>query len=305
MKQILLALLFVSPPSLASALITPTSQVRQVTCSAETGDSNGSQNLQDDQSASDFAAFNGAVAETLSPSEALGSGGGTQTSTINAVSMTATGSAFANAEAYEFEWFATADGRSEFDVTFSVSAEVNYDVSGMIAAFDNGGASVSLTDLGGNVIFSEGASGETPISDQGTLSFGSYRLRIVAGGSCYADDGFQLDYAFAEYDIAFTVSDPVVTASPLARDFDMSVTPNPARQATTIDYALKRDADLRLDVFDARGRRVRSLGRRSDSAGSVLWNGRDDEGDRVPGGIYFVRLRAGDQIAHRKVTILR
>jgi len=45
-------------------------------------------------------------------------------------------------------------------------------------------------------------------------------------------------------------------------------------------------------VFDASGRKVRSLVSGQQSAGehSVRWNGLDHEGRRVANGVYFVRL---------------
>lgn len=69
------------------------------------------------------------------------------------------------------------------------------------------------------------------------------------------------------------------------------------RGTTTISYALRSDrAFVRITIFNARGRAVRHLSRGSisPSAGSVIWDGRDDSGLYVPTGIYIVFLEATD-----------
>jgi len=35
------------------------------------------------------------------------------------------------------------------------------------------------------------------------------------------------------------------------------------------------------------------------------WNGRDDQGQTVVSGLYFVRLEAGDQVMTRKAVLLK
>jgi hypothetical protein len=37
----------------------------------------------------------------------------------------------------------------------------------------------------------------------------------------------------------------------------------------------------------------------------VAWDGRDGNSTRVAPGIYFIRLQAGDQVATRKVVLIR
>ena len=74
--------------------------------------------------------------------------------------------------------------------------------------------------------------------------------------------------------------------------------PNPGTRWTRLDYSLRRDGHVLLEVFDALGRRVRTLRDGPDRAGahSVAWNGRDDSGRRLTHGVYLARLEAGDSI---------
>jgi hypothetical protein len=65
--------------------------------------------------------------------------------------------------------------------------------------------------------------------------------------------------------------------------------------AARIQYTLNESPTLvRVRIFDARGRRVRTLedARLAGHSGELVWNGRDDAGDRVRVGPYVVLFEA-------------
>ncbi|MBI5168300.1 MAG: hypothetical protein HZA61_02310 [Candidatus Eisenbacteria bacterium] len=76
--------------------------------------------------------------------------------------------------------------------------------------------------------------------------------------------------------------------------------PNPVHGACTFEFALERAGAVSLEVFDAGGRRVRTLVRGTLEPGvhSVRWDRTDDDGAAVRPGTYFVRL-AGPHGAKR------
>jgi hypothetical protein len=84
--------------------------------------------------------------------------------------------------------------------------------------------------------------------------------------------------------------------------------PNPFSPRTTISYDLEAPAVVHLAVFDARGRQVKTLvaGERVDAgAHQVAWDGRDENGRAVAGGVYFSRLDAGGWSATTRMVLLR
>jgi hypothetical protein len=83
--------------------------------------------------------------------------------------------------------------------------------------------------------------------------------------------------------------------------------PNPFRPGTEIRYQLASAAAVRLAVFDAQGRQVRTLVDGTVAAGHhrVAWDGRDAHGRAVPSGLYFYRLVAGAFTATRKMVLSR
>jgi hypothetical protein len=83
--------------------------------------------------------------------------------------------------------------------------------------------------------------------------------------------------------------------------------PNPSTGSTAIAFALPADGDVRLRVYDAAGRLVRTLidGRAPAGEGLRTWDGRDDRGAPAAGGVYFFRLDSGGKTLTRKMILVR
>ncbi len=77
----------------------------------------------------------------------------------------------------------------------------------------------------------------------------------------------------------------------------LSAWPNPFRDRLNLAGAAPRVA---IDVFDVRGRRVRSLS--TGAAGDLVWDGRDASGMRLAPGAYF--LRPAGSLAAMRVVLL-
>jgi len=83
--------------------------------------------------------------------------------------------------------------------------------------------------------------------------------------------------------------------------------PNPFNPTTRILYTVATSSRIRIDVYDVSGRRVRALVDATQPAGekSVIWDGRNDQGEISASGVYFYRLRAGKFTETRKMVLLR
>ncbi|MBU0983859.1 MAG: right-handed parallel beta-helix repeat-containing protein [candidate division Zixibacteria bacterium] len=83
--------------------------------------------------------------------------------------------------------------------------------------------------------------------------------------------------------------------------------PNPFNPSTTIEYVLPVRATVRLQVFDALGRLVRTICDESRPAGvnSFVWDGTDQGGRTVASGAYLYQIRVGDRKHSRKMLLLR
>jgi subtilisin family serine protease len=86
----------------------------------------------------------------------------------------------------------------------------------------------------------------------------------------------------------------------------ISVTPNPVHGAASIRFALPTGGRVQLVLFDAAGRRVRTLAEGPLAAGPhrVDWDGRGERGSRLPAGVYFARLAVGGVQQSGKLILL-
>jgi hypothetical protein len=84
-----------------------------------------------------------------------------------------------------------------------------------------------------------------------------------------------------------------------------AVFPNPSSGAATVRFELAREAQVDIDVYDLRGARVRRItsGRRNAGAYSETWDGRDQQGRRLPIGLYLVRFDADRHHESRKLVL--
>lgn len=84
-------------------------------------------------------------------------------------------------------------------------------------------------------------------------------------------------------------------------------TPNPFNPATAIHYDLPQISDVHVEIFDVLGKHVRTLVQQQQTVGrhSVLWDGRDDLGRAVAGGVFICQLRAGNFVQNRKLLLLQ
>jgi photosystem II stability/assembly factor-like uncharacterized protein len=88
--------------------------------------------------------------------------------------------------------------------------------------------------------------------------------------------------------------------------------PNPLRAApfnpeTVIEYQLPEASKVSLKIYDLVGREVRTLIDAEKPAGyhRVRWDGKNEHGQILPAGIYFVRMHAAEFTITRKITLLK
>ena len=89
--------------------------------------------------------------------------------------------------------------------------------------------------------------------------------------------------------------------------YNLQCYPNPFNPELTISFSLEETQDVKLEVYNLRGQKVRSLANetfRSDSY-NVIWSGDDNSGSKVSSGVYFIRLQVGDEIVNDKVILMK
>ena len=125
---------------------------------------------------------------------------------------------------------------------------------------------------------------------------------------------YDIVHTFSEFNDAPTDHDPVVarllvggTGKPESPAWLRQNSPNPFREVTKIMFEVPRSGRVVVEVFDVRGRRVRTIADRVLPAGehTYTWNARSDGGEPVGCGIYFCRMRADNHNQSIKMVVVK
>ncbi len=145
------------------------------------------------------------------------------------------------------------------------------------------------------------------VTDLGDLDARFPAITLDPDGTPYAiwadlRDGETMSAMFVRYR-QFTGLDVEDNAPTAVHSALLPIVPNPARDHTRIVYELSSAADIRLDVHDVSGRRVRTLASGVFRPGrhELTWDGRTADGRPLPAGIYFLRLAGRDPSTRRLV----
>lgn len=85
---------------------------------------------------------------------------------------------------------------------------------------------------------------------------------------------------------------PPLSAASANGDIALSVSPNPSTGQARLGFALAQAGNVRLEIFDLLGRRVRTLidGPREEGRTEIVWDGSDERGGRARSGLYLARI---------------
>ena len=78
--------------------------------------------------------------------------------------------------------------------------------------------------------------------------------------------------------------------------------PNPFKERTTIKFCVPDKMKIRLEVFDTDGNKVKTLVDEIKEAGTYKV---EFDASKLPSGIYFYRLQAGDYIETKKMVLMK
>ncbi|MDZ7291831.1 MAG: T9SS type A sorting domain-containing protein [candidate division KSB1 bacterium] len=83
--------------------------------------------------------------------------------------------------------------------------------------------------------------------------------------------------------------------------------PNPFNPETTIEYTLPKPSFVKLEIYDMLGQEVRTLVSKFQQAGvkSVVWDGKNNQGQLVPSGLYIYRIVADGFAQSSKSVLLK
>ncbi len=115
------------------------------------------------------------------------------------------------------------------------------------------------------------------------------------------------EWVEAIFDPATSTAGATPVLVPIASARISSASPNPFNPSTRISFFVGQSGFVQIDLYSVTGSLVRNLLDESRRPGDyeVMWNGRNAAGEPVASGLYFCRLRSGDETDMRKLMLVR
>jgi len=127
---------------------------------------------------------------------------------------------------------------------------------------------------------------------------------ITTGGGHIWDEINDGNIMMRTYIYPYEGSDAIELAP---ASISISCYPNPFNPELTISFNLKETRLVKLDVYNIRGQKVKSLVAetfRPDDY-NIVWKGDDNAGNKVSSGVYYIRLQVGEKTVNRKVILMK
>jgi hypothetical protein len=124
----------------------------------------------------------------------------------------------------------------------------------------------------------------------------------MTGGTYALQGGF---WVFGSTTPSDQAGDPVPVGA-ATRPVFKGISPNPVTRRTALLFDLPHAENVRATLYDAAGRRVRTLARGVFPRGShrVVWDGSGHDGRRVASGVYYVRVHIGSLREVHRIVVL-
>ena len=135
-------------------------------------------------------------------------------------------------------------------------------------------------------------------------AYGTGRLVFEVDNSCVVDNTtqrvntFWVNSALAELD----------ESAPIANKFElMGNYPNPFNPETKIKFSTERESNVEVTIYSLLGEKVNTIQNGQLNAGTynISWFGQDQNGNKVPSGVYFYEVRSDNRTAKGKMLLLK
>jgi len=188
--------------------------------------------------------------------------------------------------------------------------------------YNNCNATPTITELPDNDP-NDGSTVELIVYDEGDNGVSVEHYKVIGGGHTwpgtpYGGTGTNYDINaseeiwnfFSRYDINGLIppvgiedsNEITYVKSVLSQNY-----PNPFNPTTKINYSLKENSKVSINIYNIKGQKVKQLVSDQLSTGqhSAVWNGKDNNGRSVSSGIYFYKLKTGNFEKTRKMILMK
>lgn len=108
-------------------------------------------------------------------------------------------------------------------------------------------------------------------------------------------------------DVTITEEDAVSNENDITLLTNLSISnyPNPFNPDTTISFSIPQNEVGSLKIYNLKGQLVREFNNLTAGDREIVWNGKNNNNQDIPSGIYLTKIVAGSNHLIRKVTLLK
>jgi len=165
-------------------------------------------------------------------------------------------------------------------------------------------AATAITrDLTGYEVFLDGTSVANVTETNHTFTGLNIGQEYIAGVKAVYDNGTSdMSTVVFTFDPDSGDNNAVVAITELGSNY-----PNPFNPTTNISFSLKEAGKVSLDVYNAKGQKIRTLLNSEMAAANhvVTWNGDDNSGKKVSSGIYFYKMHTAKYTETKKMLLMK
>lgn len=156
-----------------------------------------------------------------------------------------------------------------------------------------GSANADLSQLSFRVIYK----GEKSVTNVSDCQIYNQKTNVYESNSLYP--GFA--YAQVRLNNANSNINPVTHAY-LKQNY-----PNPFNPSTCIDFYLPQSANIKLAIYNIKGQLIKTLANGTFPAGNqnFVWNGIDNQGNKVSSGVYMYKLITDHEVISKKMLLIK
>jgi hypothetical protein len=105
-----------------------------------------------------------------------------------------------------------------------------------------------------------------------------------------------------DFDYMTNVDNNIISKS----NINLTNFPNPFNPSTTISFnlSIEQNEPYELSIYNLKGQKVKQFSI-FNSQCSIVWDGADQNNKPVSSGVYFAKLKAGNQVAVRKMLLIK
>ena len=135
---------------------------------------------------------------------------------------------------------------------------------------------------------------------------------VVSPGDTFGTIKGILDYSYDLYGLNPRFPDDMMDSSNDVTEIQngsyiIGNYPNPFNPETTISYNIDQSTNVKVDIYNIQGKKVKTLVNEMQNAGQhkEVWDGKDDNGKSVGSGMYFFKLRTSRYDGTKRMILMK